>query len=194
MIKHEDKELHKMITSGDLKQRDQALAALYQQHFPLIQQLVLRNKGSKDEAKDVFQDGIIVLYNQLLSGAFEGRSSIKTYLYAICRRLWMRKLTRTHPTEDIIDNLDYVETSENVLDCLIGTEREQCVADLLQKMGSECHKLLRNFYFDKLSMKQIVAQMQITNVQVAKNKKMKCMKRLRKLVLESSHYMKILKP
>lgn len=194
MNKHRDKELLEWIREGDLQQRDKALAVLYQENYPLIQHLVLQNKGSKDEAKDVFQDGIIVVYNQVLNGSFEERSSLGTYLYAICRRLWLRKLTRTRGTDDIIDNADYVETSENALDYLVGTEREQCIQEVFQQLGTECDKLLRYFYYEKFSMKKIVEQMQITNVQVAKNKKMKCLKRLRKLVLESTHYLNLLKP
>ena len=193
MTKHKDSELLQWIQSGDLAQRDQAFIILYRQYYPMVLKLVLQNKGGEEDAKDIFQDGLIVLYNQIQQGAFKERSTLKTYLYSICRNLWLKKLTRGQKTVEIIDNLEYEAINENALKNLIGTEREQCVEKLLLQLGEECNKILRYFYYDKLSMKKIKINLKLASEQVAKNKKMKCLKRLRKQVLESSYYLSLLK-
>jgi DNA-directed RNA polymerase specialized sigma24 family protein len=61
----------------------------------MILQLVINNNGDEDEAKDIYQEAIIVLYNKVKRGDFELSSKLKTYIYSICRRLWLKRLKAT---------------------------------------------------------------------------------------------------
>jgi len=193
MDEYKDQRLLLWIKGDDLQQRDEAFVYLYKKYYPIIQKFVEQNKGTKADAKDIFQDGLIVLHNQILKGAFKEKSTIETYLYSICRNLWLKKITRSKKTFDLIDNQEHIETNENALESLIGNEREYCIEEILQQLGSECNSILKLFYYDKCSMKKIKEQLQLASEQVAKNKKMKCLKKLRKLVLESSFYLSLLK-
>ncbi len=69
-----------------------AIETLYRDHFNMIQTLIINNNGSSEEAKDVFQEAMIVLYEKVRSGTFELNCQIKTYLYSVCRRLWLKRL------------------------------------------------------------------------------------------------------
>ena len=189
----EDHQLIDWIQGEDLGLRDKALKQLYQKYFLSVEKLVLNNKGTPNDAKDIFQEGIIVLYNQLLSNAFQGKSTLGTYLYSICRLLWLKKLKRVKQSFPLLDQRGFEDIEENALERLIGTERERHIEGLLEKLGDECNKILKFFYYDKLSMKKIQSQLQLTSVQVVKNKKMKCLNRLKKMVLESEFYQNILK-
>jgi len=193
MNENKDQVLLQWIKGGDLKKRDEAFAYLYRTYYPVIQKFVEQNKGTKDDAKDIFQDGLIVLYHQILKGAFKEKSTVETYLYSICRNLWLKKITRSKGTMDLIENHKHIKTDDNILQSLIGTEQEQCIEEVLNELGAECNNILKYFYFDKLSMKKIKDKLQLASEQVAKNKKMKCLKKLRKLVLENSLYLSILK-
>jgi DNA-directed RNA polymerase specialized sigma24 family protein len=74
------------IILGILNDSKEILNRLYSTYFPMILQLVLNNNGNEDDAKDVFQESIIVLYNKVKSGNFELNSKLKTFLYSVCRR------------------------------------------------------------------------------------------------------------
>ena len=58
----------------------------------MVQILVINNNGSADEAKDIFQEAIIVLYEKVRSGVFELNCQIKTYVYSVSERLWLKRL------------------------------------------------------------------------------------------------------
>lgn len=186
-------ELFLWIKGDQLDLKDKAFMILYRQYYPVIQKFILQNKGTNEDAKDIFQDALIILHNQIIKGKFLGNSSVKTYLYSVCRNLWLKKITRTKHTLDLIDNQQHVEPSPSALQELIGSEREKVIEEVLDRLGSECNKILKLFYFDKLSMKKIKVHMQLTSEQVAKNKKMKCLKKLRSMVLDNVHYITLLK-
>jgi DNA-directed RNA polymerase specialized sigma24 family protein len=78
---------------GILNNSDSVLKKLYLAYFPMVLQLVLNNNGDEDEAKDIYQEAIIVLYNKVKRGDFELSSKLKTYIYSICRRLWLKRLS-----------------------------------------------------------------------------------------------------
>src|SRR5213592_873475 len=69
-----------------------AVEAIYQDNYNMVQSLIINNNGSSDDAKDIFQEAMIVLYEKVRSGSFELNCQIKTYVYSVCRRLWLKKL------------------------------------------------------------------------------------------------------
>ncbi|MDQ1152448.1 RNA polymerase sigma factor (sigma-70 family) [Sphingobacterium zeae] len=71
-----------------------AIDAIYKRYYPSISHMILQNNGREDEAKDIFQEAVIVLYDKVSKGNFELSSKLKTYLYSICRRLWLKQLNR----------------------------------------------------------------------------------------------------
>ena len=69
-----------------------AIETIYRENYNMIQTLVINNNGSADDAKDVFQEAMIVLYEKARSGVFELNCQIKTYIYSVSRRLWLKRL------------------------------------------------------------------------------------------------------
>jgi DNA-directed RNA polymerase specialized sigma24 family protein len=74
-----------------LAQNDRlAIETLYQQHYRMVQSLIINNQGTIDDARDIFQEAMIVLYEKARSGTFELNCQIKTYVYSVSRRLWLK--------------------------------------------------------------------------------------------------------
>jgi DNA-directed RNA polymerase specialized sigma24 family protein len=71
------------IVLGILNDSKDTLNRLYTSYFPMVLQLVLKNNGNKDDAKDLFQESIIVLYNKVKGGNFELNSKLKTF-FVLC--------------------------------------------------------------------------------------------------------------
>ena len=65
---------------------------IYRQNYPIIQSLVINNNGTIDDAADVFQESMIVLFEKAKQPDFELNCLIKTYLYSVARRLWLKRL------------------------------------------------------------------------------------------------------
>ena len=64
------------------------IEAIYRDNYPMVQALILNNSGNGDEARDIFQEAMIVVYEKAVSGNFELHCQLKTYIYSVCRRLW----------------------------------------------------------------------------------------------------------
>ena len=82
------------ILSQDRKVRRKRLQAIYQECYPWVELYVQKNNGSQEEAKDIFQDAVACLYQNLRMGKFKGDSSVKTYVHAIAKRLWLSQLRK----------------------------------------------------------------------------------------------------
>jgi RNA polymerase sigma factor (sigma-70 family) len=173
-----DQELLQGLRSG----RQAAFKRLYQQHYPMVRYLVLQNSGSNTEADDVFQDGLMVLIGKLRQGEFQLTSSLKTFLYSVCRHIWLKRLRDKGRTK-LIDFENPIDVADEALE----ESNEPLLAqlrDALETLGDACRKVLERFYFLKMSMEEIAIELGYTNADTVKTQKYKCILRLRKLMEE----------
>ncbi|TYZ09249.1 sigma-70 family RNA polymerase sigma factor [Hymenobacter lutimineralis] len=180
-----DEEFVAAIRLGD----DRALAQLYRLHLPMVLHLVQQNSGTEDEAKDVYQEGVIVFYEKVRDGSLELSCQIKTYLYAVCRRLWLKRLAEKGRYGGRLDDHEpYLETGAEA-DLVLAEQRDQQFAlmeQALSQLGEPCRSLLEGYYLLDKSMQQLTADFGYTNADNAKNQKYKCLVRLKKLFF--THY------
>lgn len=169
-----------------LRKRDEsAYRELYRNHYSMVRHLVVQNSGSDEQAQDVFQDGVIALFENAQKPDFNLTASLKTYLYSICRNLWFKKL-RSRKTEAQLNDFETPIAVETI-DEPDASERQLAVMNAcLEKLGDPCRKLLTLFYYARLSMDAIADELGYTNAGNAKNQKYKCLQRLRKLALEQA--------
>ena len=105
------------IVFGILNNSENAIKRLYVAYFPMVMQLIINNNGTADDAKDIYQEAIIVLYNKIKKGEFELNSKLKTFLYSVCRRLWLKRLSQMNRYGgDLHDFQEFVSVEEEVED------------------------------------------------------------------------------
>lgn len=171
---------------GILNNSTEALNKLYVGYYPMVLQLVLNNNGDEDDAKDVYQEAIIVLYNKIKNGEFELSSKLKTYLYAVSRRIWLKKLARCNKkTYDIADFEDVLHVEEDVEQHEQKDLQFDKMKGALESLGEPCKTIIEDFYINNLSMQEIVEKFGYTNTDNAKTQKYKCLQRLKKLFFQS---------
>ena len=176
--KQTDDGLISAILEGGKKARSKALEAIYSQCFPSVKHYILKNNGCLDEAKDTFQEGVVAFYHNLKAGKFQRASSINSYIYSICRNIWLMKLRRI----DQQVSLDYKESlREQVPEQAVDLEK---LDRLLHQLGPDCRELLIAYYYKKYTMKQIKDMFDLNSEQIAKTKKYRCMKKLITIVSE----------
>ena len=168
---------------GIIKNEDMALSILYKLHFPMVLNFILRNNGNEDDAKDIYQEGIITLYNNIKNGIFKQESKIKTYLYSICRRIWLTELKRKSDfTGDIDDVSSFILIEKEKEDHIKENDRKFIIMEnSLKQLGEPCRTILKDFYIERLSMQDIAEKMSYTNMENAKTQKYKCLQRLKKI-------------
>lgn len=183
-MKREDTE--QALLQGLARNDKKAVETIYKQNYNMVQALIINNNGSADDAKDIFQEAMIVLYEKARSGNFELNCQIRTYVYSVCRRLWLKRLQQTSRYAEM-GNSDSVVPVEDDLEDHVKKNRE---FDMMEKaiggLGEPCKSLLEAFYLEKKTMQEIAANFGYTNAENAKTQKYKCLMRLKKIFF--SHY------
>lgn len=180
-----DSKLQAMLGSADHIQRNKALNYIYRHNYQAIATYIQKNSGRPEDAEDIFQDGLIALYEQVLAGRFKQQSSMSTYLFAICRNLWNKRLRKSSTKNESLGvETDFAEKGELVLDSLIASEESKTLADLLEQIGADCKKVLLLYYYERKRMKEIAELLGFAGEQVAKNKKNRCLKKLKTMAQE----------
>ena len=155
---------------------------LYQENFSTIQAFILANNGSYDDARDVFQEAMIALYEKAQSGSFVLTCQIKTYIYSVCRRLWLKKLQQLGRYSQPVDNLEETISVEDDLEQHAKHDAAFAIMDrALKSLGEPCKSLLEGYYLQKMDMQALASEFGYTNADNAKNQKYKCLMRLKKL-------------
>ncbi|GGA90759.1 hypothetical protein GCM10011511_12560 [Puia dinghuensis] len=159
-----------------------AIEAIYKQHYNMVQSLILSNNGYPEDARDIFQEAMIVLYEKARSGSFELNSQLKTYLYSVCRRLWLKRLNQQQRFSSEVENLEETVPVEEELERHEQRNQDfQVMEQSLKNLGEPCKSLLEAYYLEKKSMIDIATDFGYTNADNAKNQKYKCLMRLKKI-------------
>ena len=158
-----------------------AINVLYSQLLPDVKRYIRSNNGKDEDAEDIFQDALVVLYDYIKTGRYNESHSMAGFVMTICRNLWINKAKRDKWQIGLNKVADIAE-DVNVNDVLIHKERETLVHESMAKLGPRCQELLILSNFEKLSMKEIVSRMGFENENAAKTRKYKCMQRLIEIV------------
>lgn len=174
------------VVLGILNDSKETLSSLYTSYFPMILQLVLKNNGNEDDAKDVFQESIIVLYNKVKSGDFELNSKLKTFLYSVCRRLWLKRLNAESRIVRNVQDFSEVMAVEDDLEKHEEKDRQfELMESALNHLGEPCKTIIEDYYIQSKSMQEICEKFGYTNADNAKTQKYKCLQRLKKLFFQA---------
>ncbi|HMG82303.1 MAG TPA: sigma-70 family RNA polymerase sigma factor [Ferruginibacter sp.] len=170
-----------------LAQNDKtAIEAIYRENYTMIQGFVLNNTGSVDDARDIFQEAMIVLYEKALSGTFELNCQLKTYMYSVCRRLWLKRLQHDQRFNTKVENLQETIPVEEELEDHDKKNTDFMIMEAaMHKIGEPCKSLLDAYYLQKKSMQEIATEFGYTNADNAKTQKYKCLVRLKKIFFVS---------
>jgi RNA polymerase sigma factor (sigma-70 family) len=174
----DEKSLLRGLAASDKK----AVETIYKENYNMVQALIINNNGSADDAKDIFQEAMIVLYEKVRSGTLELNCQIKTFMYSVSRRLWLKRLQQQNRYATPGDSMENIVNVEEDLE-----EHEQRNAEFemmekaINNLGEPCKSLLEAYYLQKQNMQIIASNFGYTNADNAKNQKYKCLMRLKKL-------------
>lgn len=185
-----DDELIRSLAIGDSK----AIQYIYKSHFSTIEKMVFKMNGSTDDAYDVFQDSVTILYEKAKGNDLHLSCKLSTYLVAVAKHLWLKKLSKrkkqsfsvlydnTHePVHVETDVSRFEEFESNVI------KLKHC----FNQLGEPCEGILKAFYIQNKSMQDIADEFGYTNTENAKNQKYKCLNRMRKLFFTKNEHQEI---
>jgi RNA polymerase sigma factor (sigma-70 family) len=168
-----------------IKQGERAtLGYLYSDCYPTIKFLITSNSGNENDAEDIFQDALVIIYQKIIKNDLVLTSSFKTFLYSVCRNLWLQRLDRRAISvgfleKESINNLQEIlqidfEDPENL--------KFRVYQKHFLKLSKDCQKILRLF-LDKMPLEDIAEEMGFKTQKYAKTRKYMCKEKLKNKIL-----------
>lgn len=155
---------------------EQAFTRLYR-HLDEVSQMVRSHGGSRTEARDLFQDALVILHEKVLARDFVPTGTIPGYLYGVCRNLWLAEL-RNKGREAQVQKMLALEGREDALD-LIEENELRLAEQAMQALGEKCRELLTRFYLKNEPLSVVALALGLAGEGAAKTRKYKCLEQAR---------------
>ena len=173
---------------GLKNQTVEVLQEIYDNYFPSIKAHVSNNSGNVADAEDIFHDALIVVYRKVKENMLELSSSFHTYLFAISKNLWLKRLNRKKRQSGVtIEDAEVLKLENNAEQEIEITERFALYREMFQLLGEDCQKLLQLF-FEKKNMEEIAKAMGFGSEGYARKRKFQCKDKLTKLIKSDSRF------
>lgn len=172
-----------MISENAVITREALFTALYKKGFPVLSRYVSRMGGSFEEAKDVFQDALIIYYEKAVAGkeVMVIARNDNAYLLGIAKHLWLRRY------RDSNRNVPFDHIGHELLNEELGADPiAEKLMHYLQASGQKCMDMLKAFYYDKLPVQQLANLFGYTSIRSATVQKYKCLEKVRDHVKQKS--------
>lgn len=177
--KHSDKKLIEGLRKGD----DKSVNYLYDTFFDTIKSYVLKNTGTEDDAYDVFQDAMMVIFKKIQQNHLDESTDVRAYIFGVSKNLWyehLRKNKRKVDLEiDVVDDFDHSS--------LLDTPLEQIVQRSFLKLKPECREVL-NMIIKGANYPEIAQAMNFKSEEYARRKKYLCKEALINIVKADPEY------
>lgn len=158
--------------------RTEQFERFYLEAFPSACRFVKTMGGSLEDARDIFQDGLVLFYEKQIASGKHPIDNEKAYLLGICKYLWYQK----HREQTKLVSMETLHEFE------ISSTKEAKVSDallnFLEKSGKKCMELLKAFYYDRLPMKDLAKQFGFSGERSATAQKYKCLEKVRDSIKE----------
>jgi len=152
---------------------------LYRECYNSIEKYILFHGGDREDARDIFQEGILILWKKEISGMYLTASE-KTFLFAVCRNLWLKKVRRKKWFVPLDKAVEVEKTSCDEA----FSENEETLRSrlkgLLNRLTAHCHRMIHDLFYRGKDIQEIQSEYGYTTRQNAINQKYKCMKQLKK--------------
>jgi DNA-directed RNA polymerase specialized sigma24 family protein len=161
-------------------EREKTFMALYKKAFPLVAKYVRKMGGTFDDAKDIFQDALVIYYEKSVNAPIVLQTDEQAYLLGIAKHLWARKFK---------ENIRHTSLETGETDIAEKDDSQPSESKLmyyLETAGQKCMEILKAFYYDNLPVNKITELFGYSGVRSATVQKYKCMEKVRETIKERS--------
>ncbi len=180
-----DVELIAAISAG--RELNEAIRFIYRQYSQATSSFIMQHGGSEQDADDIFQETVVAFIEVVQKGKYRGEASVKTFLNSIARNYWFNEIKKRDRSglRDKQFELSRDKNEADVSHYISEMERKRQLRELVDQLGESCRKVLLLFYYENLSMKEMVEHLPYDNEQVVRNKKYKCLQALAGLIKDN---------
>lgn len=158
-----------------------AFGILYQKYFVYTKKFILNNKGNQEDAEDIFQDSLLILYEKLSVDNFEVYTCLGNYIVGISKNLWLKKLKNRNFYIEFPETY-FIENQEEI-NAAIENEKFfwEKLNGYIQSISSHCQNLIHDIFIRNKTIEEIQDKYQYSSRHNAQNQKYKCVEQIRKI-------------
>jgi RNA polymerase sigma factor (sigma-70 family) len=176
-----DRAIIERIAQGD----DAELSGLYHSNLKMVVRYITANNGTQGDAEEQLQDALVILWEKIRFGDFILNSKLSTYLYAVVKNRWRKELTRRKRFINLDSTSETRDSDPLISETLQETDMTALVKNCIEQLSPVCREILKLFYYENRTMKEISTLVGLANEKTAKSKKYQCKKELEFLMRSS---------
>jgi RNA polymerase sigma factor (sigma-70 family) len=168
------------------------LRYLYKDLYPEVLNFIISHKGSREDAQDIFQDAMVLLFLKTRSDIPELTCSFRTYFFSVVKFLWyneFRRRNRFAASPAAPDELPDIHS--DIFEAFLLMEKRKLVMQHFDAMPPECRKIIR-MHLDGISFERIAAVMGYNSVQYTRNRKLVCKEKLVRSIWNNSRFKELI--
>ncbi|MDA3780127.1 MAG: sigma factor, partial [Bacteroidales bacterium] len=135
-----------ILIEGFRKQDKNILKYVYLAYYPGVRNFVVKMSGREEDAKDIFQEAIIVIYRKSKDNNFVIKHSFANYLFVICKMMWYKHCENTENENEKINSfIDEYSYSIDIQQEIELNKRYKLYQYHFNKLGNDCKNILKMF-------------------------------------------------
>ncbi len=179
---------------GIREQTPEVLKALFKEFLPGISSFIKSNGGTAADAEDIFMDALEAIWRKIQAGDFTLTCAFFSFIYEVCRRLWLKKIRRKKFDAGVTpEDLMVSRLVDEVREEMETTERYKLYRDKMTLLGEDCQKILQFFYREEKSHAEIAEIMGLT-AGYAKKRAFECKQKLTEKIKDDPRFDELMSP
>jgi RNA polymerase sigma factor (sigma-70 family) len=162
---------------------------LSDRYMPMIRLMVFQKGGTTEDARDIFQDGLIIMLEKLDNKEFALTCKFKTFLYCVCENLWKSVLDKRQAAANYLTRRPEPEGEKDFSDSIDLHLYEEIFRETFETLDPISKKIL-TLYWQEISPQEIADKLGYTYGYVRK-KKCEAQNELTEKVKKHPGYMRI---
>lgn len=175
-----------------IKQDQTALNYLYKKLFPKVKIMILRLGGDYDDANDVFQESIIILYRKAKNNELNEAIFVEKYLVGICKLIWQKHLSKERERNIKNEKLKYdlTQNEQETVNEYLLSKRKQLYLEHFKRLNKDCQNVLTAF-LNGMKFAEIAKEQGFASDEYARRRKYLCKGYLVKSIKNDPNYHKL---
>ena len=170
-----------------LNNNTEVIISIYKDNFYKVKSFVIKNRGQKQDAEDIFQKALLQLAVRYKKEEFVIKTSFEAYLFTVCKNLWRRELNKSKIKVTSDGFFELKDNNEDIALATLEQKRWELFTESLELISDNCKQVLKLF-FEKVSYAKIVETFKYNSETVARQRVFKCKGKLRELVKKDKRF------
>jgi RNA polymerase sigma factor (sigma-70 family) len=179
---------HERLLEGLRKREHKILSEIYSQYYPVVLRYIMRNSGNESDAKDVFQESLIVIYKLAEEKSFAIKEDFGAFIMGISKRIWLKQIRSNSIHERYVNQSEQTEVEEHISDEELESEHKLAlIRRHIVNLGEDCRKVLM-WSAEGIKNEDIAKKLGYKSEKVIRSKKYKCKEALLKLIKQDPDF------